>query len=312
MATLKRQIVELEAKVSRERDRSKTPSLGAGSPRSADRHYPLEEADDDTLLASHDVRDPLPPSRPASLGAGMPPPTADAPATPGAGSAPLRSDISRSDTAPESTHPRRSARCDTDSAPPRSGTLHSEAALDSAPSGHPDDTSGGQQRCGKAPPIEFFSGEDPAILLDDWLPSLERASLQNGWSTADKLMQLSGHLRGRALQEWRLLHRSEQQTYSTAIEGLRTRFNPGSKTMAAQDFCHSLQRDGEVISDFIRRLEKTYQIAYGKDDLNAATWDALLYGQLYEGLCYDVMLSPAVSGAQGYRELCTAAKGEKR
>ena len=91
----------------------------------------------------------------------MPPPTADAPVTPGAGSAPLHSDISRSDTAPESTHPRRSARRDTDSAPPRSDTLHSEAALDSAPSGHPADTSGGRQRRGKAPPIEFFSGEDP-------------------------------------------------------------------------------------------------------------------------------------------------------
>ena len=52
LATLKHQIVELEAKVSRERDRSETPSLGAGSPRSADRHYPLEEADDDTLPAS--------------------------------------------------------------------------------------------------------------------------------------------------------------------------------------------------------------------------------------------------------------------
>ena len=56
--------------------------------------------------------------------------------------------------------------------------------------------------------------------------------------------------------------------------------------MAAQDFVphsrdHSLQRDGEV-SDFIRPLAKTYQIAYGKDDLNAATRDALLYGHIYE------------------------------
>ena len=125
-------------------------------------------------------------------------------------------------------------------------------------------------------------------------------------------MQLPGYLRGRALQEWRLLHRTEQQDYPKAIEALRARLDPGSKTMAAQDFRHSLQKNGETVSDFICRLEKTYQIAYGKDDLNAATRDALLYGQLYEGLCYDVMLSPAVSGAQGYRELCTAAKGEER
>ena len=82
--------------------------------------------------------------------------------------------------------------------------------------------------------------------------------------------------------------------------------------MAAQDFRHSIQKSGEAVSDFIRRLEKTYQVAYGKDDLNTATRDALLYGQLYEGLRYDIMLSPAVSGSQGYKELCTAAKGEER
>ena len=86
--------------------------------------------------------------------------------------------------------------------------------------------------------------------------------------------------------------------------------------MAVQHFFilihHSLQRDGEVVSDFIRRLKKMYQSTYSKDDLNAATRDALLYGHLYEGLCYDMMLSPAVSGTQGHRELCTATEGEER
>ena len=77
--------------------------------------------------------------------------------------------------------------------------------------------------------------------------------------------------------------------------------------MAAQDFRHSLQRDGEVVSDFIRRLEKTYKNAYGKDDLNAATRDTLLYGQLYEGLCYDP-ISPVVSGAQEYGGVTTHAR----
>lgn len=48
----------------------------------------------------------------------------------------------------------------------------------------------------KAPPIEFFSGEDPSILRDDWLPSLERAAAWNGWMTEEKLMQLPGYLKG--------------------------------------------------------------------------------------------------------------------
>lgn len=138
----------------------------------------------------------------------------------------------------------------------------------------------GGQRQGKAAPIEFFSGEDPAILLDDWLPSLERASLWNGWSPEDKL---PGYLQGRALQEWRLLPHFEQNSYSSA---LRIRLDPGSKTVASQEFRHSLQRDSESVSDFIRRLEKTFQIVYGRDDLNTAIQDALLYGQLYEGLLH--------------------------
>ena len=53
-------------------------------------------------------------------------------------------------------------------------------------------------------------------------------------------------------------------------------------------------------------------MAYGRHDLNSATRDAQLYGQLYEGLRYDIMLSPSVSGSQGYRELATAAKAEER
>ena len=125
-------------------------------------------------------------------------------------------------------------------------------------------------------------------------------------------MQLPGYLKGRALQEWRLLGLSEQQCYAAAIEALRRRLDPGSKTVAAQEFRHSLQRRGEVVSDFIQRLEKKYHVAYGKDDLAASTRDALLYGQLYDGLQCDIMHSPAVSGSQGYRELCTAAKAEER
>ena len=171
---------------------------------------------------------------------------------------------------------------------------------------------GTQQRRGRAPPIEFFSGEDPGITVDDWLPSLERASSWNEWSKSEKLMQLPGYLKGQALQEWRLLSRAVQQDFEAVICALRSRLDPGSKTMAAQDFRHLLQKSGESVSDFVRRIEKTFQVAYGKDDFNPATRDALLYGQLYEGLTYELMQSPAVSGAQSYQELCTAAKGEER
>ena len=44
-------------------------------------------------------------------------------------------------------------------------------------------------RRGKAPPVEPFTGEDPSIKLDDWLPILRRASLWNGWSQEEQLLQ---------------------------------------------------------------------------------------------------------------------------
>ena len=39
--------------------------------------------------------------------------------------------------------------------------------------------------------------------------------------------------------------------------------------------------------------------------------EMLLYGQLQEGLLLTLMESPAVSGAQNYKELCIAAKREE-
>ena len=118
------------------------------------------------------------------------------------------------------------------------------------------------------------------------------------------LVHVSGYLRGRALQEWRLLGRTLQQDYETAISALGSPLDLGRKSIAAEDFRHSSQKSGECVPDFIRKLEKTYQIANGKDDLSQDTRDALLYCQRYEGQCYDLMHSR--------KELFTAAKREER
>ena len=91
-----------------------------------------------------------------------------------------------------------------------------------------------RQRRGKAPPVDPFTGESE-VQLDDWIPALKRASVWNGWSEDELLLQLAGHLRGRALQEWNLLDDQSKATYSGAIEALRTRLDGGNKTLAAQD-----------------------------------------------------------------------------
>ena len=82
--------------------------------------------------------------------------------------------------------------------------------------------------------------------------------------------------------------------------------------MAALDFRHTTQKADEPVSDFIGRLEQIFQIGFGREHLSHETRDMLLYGQLQEGLLYTLMESPAVSGAQNYKELCVAAKREER
>ena len=76
------------------------------------------------------------------------------------------------------------------------------------------------QRRGKAPPIDFFTGEDPEMRLDNWLPTLERASVWNGWSEKETLLQLAGYLMNRALQEWNLLSEEDHSTYRPAVKAL--------------------------------------------------------------------------------------------
>ena len=167
-------------------------------------------------------------------------------------------------------------------------------------------------RRGKAPPVDPFSGEVPDSIFDDWLPALQRAAAWNGWSDKEKLLQLAGHLWGRALQEWNLLRDVERETFEGAVDSLRTRIDPGSRTLAAQDFRYTIQREQESVSEFIRRLEQTFRLAYGKERMSTETRDMLLHGQLQEGLRYDLMKAPAVSGSHGYKELCLASRNEEK
>ena len=103
-------------------------------------------------------------------------------------------------------------------------------------------------RRGKAPPVDPFSGEDEGIRLNGWLPALARASTWNVWSEEGQLLQLAGHLRGHALQEWELIPHTDKGTYESAVEALRERLDPGGRMLAIQDFRHASQRDDETLS----------------------------------------------------------------
>ena len=142
------------------------------------------------------------------------------------------------------------------------------------------------QRRGKAPPVDPFTAEDKELRFDDWVPILERAATWNNWSEEEKLMLLVGHLRNKALQEWNLMSSQEKGNYHLAIATLRTRLDPGNKTLAAMDFRHITQKENESVymSDFIMRLERTFQLAFGRDNMLLETRDVLLYGKLQDGL----------------------------
>ena len=121
-------------------------------------------------------------------------------------------------------------------------------------------------------------------------------------------MQFAGHLRGRALLEWNLLDRTEKSSYSAAAEALHAQLDRGERALAAQDFCHTFQRDNEPVWDFIQGLECTFQLAYGWDKISPETRSPLLHSQLQEGLCYQILQTPTVSGAQTYGELCRGGR----
>ena len=164
---------------------------------------------------------------------------------------------------------------------------------------------------GKALPVEMFARNDPEVHLDDWLPSLSRAATWNKWFSEELLIQLAGHLKGRALQEWNLLGEDQISSYDIAIQALRDKLDPGSKVLAGQDFRHTAQLEGETVADFIRHLECAFQVAYGRDRMSAETKETILFGQLLEGLRMKLLRGPAVSGALGYKEVCAAAKTEE-
>ena len=100
------------------------------------------------------------------------------------------------------------------------------------------------------------------------------------------LIQLAGNLRGRPLQEWNLLGETERSSLEDAVKALHSRLEMQSKAMAVQQFWHCSQYAGERVADFIRRLEKNFRVAYGREAITFEIRNVLLYGQLHEGLIY--------------------------
>ena len=88
---------------------------------------------------------------------------------------------------------------------------------------------GGHICQGKAPSIEPFTRERPDVLWEDWIPTLERAAAWNGWEEQEKLLQLAGHLRGKAQREWDMLGPASKITFNVATKALHDRLDLGKQ-----------------------------------------------------------------------------------
>ena len=86
-----------------------------------------------------------------------------------------------------------------------------------------------RKRAGRAPSIDYFTGESPEVLLEDWVPLLERAATWNEWAEEEKLLQLAGYLRGRTRQEWMLLADDNRNVMQLLLRHSKTDWTLGAK-----------------------------------------------------------------------------------
>ena len=97
-------------------------------------------------------------------------------------------------------------------------------------------------RRGKVPLVEAFTGDEATVHCDNWLPTLERAATWNNWSEQEKLIQLAGHLCGKAQREWDLMTKRSKVFFSAADKALRATLDSGIGAVAVQDFRHLSQQ----------------------------------------------------------------------
>ena len=143
----------------------------------------------------------------------------------------------------------------------------------------------------RALPIDPFTDKNQEIRLDDWLHSFKRAAHFNGWSKEEQLLQFAGHLCGRGLQEWNLLDSEQVLEFDVTVKALQECLNPRSKVLVGKDFWHTTQKDSESVANFIQQLEHVFQMAYRNDRMGLKMREAILYGQLQDGLHLELIRS---------------------
>ena len=84
--------------------------------------------------------------------------------------------------------------------------------------------------------MDLFSGDDPSLQIEDWLPGLQWVADWYAWTDAEYLLQLAGHLCSQALQEWNLMDSADKATLDSAVKSLKAQLDPGNKLVASPRF----------------------------------------------------------------------------
>lgn len=62
----------------------------------------------------------------------------------------------------------------------------------------------------------MFTEKNVDITWEDWLPLFECAAHWNSWTEEEKLLQMAGYFRKKALQEWNHLSNADKSSFASA------------------------------------------------------------------------------------------------
>lgn len=142
----------------------------------------------------------------------------------------------------------------------------------------------------KVPPVDAFNGESPMRT------GYQRFSvLQSGMAGVRTRYSFNWQVTCMAVPyKWGLLSSCEKESLEEATKAMHNFLDPCSRTLAAQDFRHASESDNEPSSDDLSGCS-----SWCRDGMSNETRGMLLHSQLQEGLHYEIMKAPDVSGSHG-------------
>ena len=72
------------------------------------------------------------------------------------------------------------------------------------------------------PPTDIFTRKNVGITWEDWLTLFKSVAHWNAWTEEEKLLQMAGYFRKKALQEWILLNNTDKSSFAFMIRKMHS------------------------------------------------------------------------------------------